>query len=237
MSIQKPIAESFKQQKIPFTTLPNYVLQNFHDGLALGIWAYLISLPTTWHVNREHLMKHFNLGRDKLDGVIKVLIDNYLFTYKRLRDDKGRHSGTEIIVNDGTEFNEKIVKNINNNPTTLKTRIVDVNQYPCGFANESLNNDHSTTLKNRVTDNPGHGKSAPIKETLLIKEKENKKAFSNFQNQKPKQSSGYADVTKRSDSWGAPPHETQEEANRKFKAMMQGYGKAIELAPRARKAG
>lgn len=63
------------------------------------------------------------------------------------------------------------------------------------------------------------------------------KPFSNFQNQKPKQSSGYADVTKRSDSWGAPPPETQEEANRKFKAMMQGYGKAIELAPRARKAG
>jgi hypothetical protein len=144
MSIEKYEIDSFKKEQIPFdfTILPNIVLQNFTNE-ALSLWVHLMSLPAAWKVNREYLMKKFGYGRDKLEKQIKSLIDHHLLSYEYIRD-KGKVKSVIIIVKNGKDYFNIILKNKVHRTTTLKTRVV------------AKSADFTTTLKNHSLDNPHH---------------------------------------------------------------------------------
>lgn len=104
MSIEKLDSVKVRQEKIPFTMHLNYVLQNVQHPLALAIWVYLSSLPETWHVNRNQLMEHFNVGRDKLKDALAYLNENYLIEYYQEKLPDGTFGHHEILVKSGHEF-------------------------------------------------------------------------------------------------------------------------------------
>jgi hypothetical protein len=81
MSVQKPDFNSLIKEEIPFTIIPNYVLQNISNPLALSIWCYLISLPNDLEVRKSHLMKHFNLDINSINDAIKIIKDSDLIKY------------------------------------------------------------------------------------------------------------------------------------------------------------
>lgn len=147
MSIVKPNFSGLVKEHIPFTVVPNYVVQNLNSLEALGLWTHLISLPETWEVNRAYLMNKFGIGRDKLDKILKYLIANYLIEYLWIKKPDGTVDKVKIKVNNGEEFLKKIVNKQQDDSTTLKTRRV--------------------VKQNRVihyTENPLSGETAPIKE-------------------------------------------------------------------------
>jgi hypothetical protein len=222
MSIQK--ACKLKHQKRPYTMLFNEALQECDDLEMIGLWSHFSTLPEDWDVHVKYICNKYHIGRDKAYSLLRKMEEHGLLEYNQKRDDEGRFIGTEIIILDGSQFTKEAKIKVKNKNSTD-------NPFP-----ENQETDLPFPEK-PDTDKPDTDNRTHTKETMLTKEKESKKTFSNFQNQKPQQSSGYADVTKRSDSWGAPPPETPEEASRKFEAMMQSYGKAIEIAPRQRKAG
>jgi hypothetical protein len=149
MSVEKLDFSFIKQEQKPFTTHLNVVLQNLKDGFALGVYCFLTSLPPGWNVNREHLMSHFEVGREKIGTTLKYLKDNLLISYVRQRNKDGTLGAVGIEVKCGYEY-ERMLKN--KPPATLpETRSVEVN--------------HTTGL-------PECGKTAPIKETININKKE-----------------------------------------------------------------
>jgi hypothetical protein len=106
MPVEKIDFAYISQEKKPFTTHLNSVLQNLKNPMALGIWAYLSSLPEGWKVNKEHLRKHFGLGRDKLDSIIKYLIENDLLEANQERLSDGKMGKGYIIVKVGYDFKQ-----------------------------------------------------------------------------------------------------------------------------------
>ena len=159
MSVQKPNFSTLSKDNLPFTVIPNFIYDHVPSLEAIALWSYLIHLPAQWEVNREHLMKRFDIGRDKLNKILKTLIDLYLIKYIWYKNSQGLVDKVSIHINDGMEFLNKVVNNQREESTTLKTRRVDA----------------STTLKIHSVDNPVSGKTAPIKEISNKKEEKDKK--------------------------------------------------------------
>lgn len=130
-----------KQANKPFTTFFNQVIQNIFSAEIVGVYCYLLSLPTDWIINKNHLMNHFKFGRDKLTRIMKWLNDNYLIEYEITRNNDGTIKYKTTVVHDGNDFIEKILKK-----ELLKNLSTEKSSIP---------------LKNRTLDNPDSGKSAP----------------------------------------------------------------------------
>lgn len=132
MSIEKIDFSYVSQEKKKFTTHLNAVLQNLTDPAALGVWAYLSSLPEKWTVNKAHLRKHFNIGRDKMDRILSYLEKNNLLVTGQERLEDGRLGKGYIFIKCGYEFEE------------------------ITYPQETPHTEKPYTV------NPCHGKSAPI---------------------------------------------------------------------------
>jgi len=104
--IEKMDFARVKQEERAFTSNLNSVLQNLNQAEALGIWCFLSSLPHNWKINKNHLQKHFNIGRDRLDKSLKLLKDSNLIEIKRLRDADGTLKDGIIVVKVGWGFNQ-----------------------------------------------------------------------------------------------------------------------------------
>lgn len=100
MSVQK-----FRIQKgFSFTTISTKVAQNLKNYEALGLYVYLISLPNKWNFHKSHLSKHANLGRDKINSLIKILESHNLIEIAQMRTQKGAFAQMDLIVKDGNDF-------------------------------------------------------------------------------------------------------------------------------------
>jgi predicted MPP superfamily phosphohydrolase len=81
-----------------FTTLPNEVFKQGLSMEALGLLAYLISLPHDWVVYKTTLHKTFEVGEKKLDRPFKELQEKgYILSVKKHVDGKFQY---EHIVYD-----------------------------------------------------------------------------------------------------------------------------------------
>lgn len=157
MSVEKPDFNSLIKEEIPFTIIPNFVLQTISNPLALSVYCYLISLPNDWTVNKAQLRKHFGVGRDKLDAAMKFLNQNYLIAYFQDRDKSGIYGNSYIVVKNGNEYRDKVI----NSTAPLKIS-----------SPVKCNQKHATApLKTRDTDYPGNGKTAPTNNIINKKEK------------------------------------------------------------------
>ncbi len=176
MSIEKLDFDYVKQSHKHFTTFLNEVIQNVPHALVLGVWVYLSSLPPAWNVNRQHLINHFGIGREKLGKVLKWLNDNQLLEYERGRRSDGVYTGkVAIIIKDGKDFVEQIINK--KEPKSTIPEISTVDDSPVDKP-EIVDNYSTTLLENHILDNPQCGESAAINKTYIInKTKEEKPSF------------------------------------------------------------
>jgi hypothetical protein len=170
MSVDKLDFEYIRQSKKGFTTYLNGVIQNIKNPVILGIYIFMDSLPPEWRINRQHLMKHFSIGRDKLDNCLKWMSDNKLIDYVRERRSDGTLGPVVIAVRDGTQFLEKIENNQRFGSTILKTSEPVPHTTPL----KTSSVDSTTPLKNHGVDKPRSGKSDTIEETIHSFKKETK---------------------------------------------------------------
>lgn len=161
MSVEKLDFTYVRQQKKTFTTYLNDVIQSIRDGFTLAVYIYLGSLPPDWSINKQHLMNHFGVGRDKIQSALTWMHRNKLIEYDQKRNSDGTLSTSGIVVKDGQEYIEEILKKQLLNTATLETRTVA--NFP----------DSTALLKIRNPDNPDSGKSAPTK--YIDNTKQNKK--------------------------------------------------------------
>ncbi len=98
MTIEKTSATRLRVEGAPYTTLPNQTLQHIYNPDALAIWAYLQSQATGWRPSRNHLMKHFNLGRSRYNNAMNNLRDLGLIeTIMVVENDTNKFLGREIV--------------------------------------------------------------------------------------------------------------------------------------------
>lgn len=125
MSVQKCIIDKVTGN---FTTFLNNVLQNLHNLPALGLYVYLGSLPHKWEFQKDHLRKHFSIGIEKLNKLLKVLEVHGLVQMVQKRDENGQFSHFSMQVNDGSffEFNdlEKYGSPLTEKPCTVNRETV-----------------------------------------------------------------------------------------------------------------
>src|ERR1700722_17752467 len=158
MSVEKLDFNIVRQESKTFTTHLNSVLQNLNNMAALGLWAYLSSLPDSWTVNKKHLMNHFKVGRDKLSKELRFLESHNLIEMGQERYPNGTVGNQYIIVKCGYNFtySEPVTENpLTAQPFTEKPSPVKA----------------------------AYGKSAPINKTNNINK--NKKRESDIKIEKP----------------------------------------------------
>lgn len=82
-----------------FAQIPNELAQSEKLSIeAIGLMSYLLSLPEDWVVNKEHLRKHFRMGKDRLGRIMDELMSaGYIKDVPQLRDD-GKFKRKNYIV-------------------------------------------------------------------------------------------------------------------------------------------
>lgn len=168
MSVEKLV---ITKDSINYTQLPNKVLQAVRDGLSLGIWAYLSSLPPSWEFYKDQIKKHFRIGREKLEKILKTLQGHNLINIQVVRGADGKFTHWALHVKSGNDF-------------------VDNFSFPEKNSKKINDNNHNTEKpysgSNQTTEKPYYGEpvtgfSTPIKETTINKIKnKNERALSIF---------------------------------------------------------
>lgn len=173
MSIEKLDFKKVINQDVPYTLVYTRVIQKISDPMAGFIWIYLLSLPPTWIVDKNHLMKHFKIGEKKLRSAFSYLNRARLIEYIQYRQDK-KISYWAINVLCGDKFIEVVqddefkateaTEADNEKATQAISASVGKKSYP------QATQPKATRVGSYPCRKDGH-----IKETLLIKEKEIKK--------------------------------------------------------------
>src|SRR5262249_16471772 len=65
-----------RQRKHHFAIIPNAVLEDRRlSGEARGVLAYLLSRPPDWETRPSHLRHMFSCGKERMDRIMRELID------------------------------------------------------------------------------------------------------------------------------------------------------------------
>lgn len=76
-----------------FTIVPNKILQESNLSLqAMGLCAYILSLPKTWHINMNNLSQKLGVSKNTLYKYIKELIHAGVLKKAQLKDESGKWS-------------------------------------------------------------------------------------------------------------------------------------------------
>lgn len=99
---------------------------------ALGLYCYIASLAPGWEFHKDQLAKHGNIGRDKINSILKILEDHCLIKCVQIRDSKGKFSHFDLQVDDGTSFKiielEKLSTPFTEKPLTAN-QLLDIRTY------------------------------------------------------------------------------------------------------------
>lgn len=96
-----------------YTIFPNFLLQNLKNAEALGLYVYFSSLPPHWEFHKDYLRRHFNIGRDKLEKLLRLLELSNLVQIHQERNANGKFIAAVIHVLCPRNF-----KVIHNSPLT-----------------------------------------------------------------------------------------------------------------------
>lgn len=100
-----------------FTVLMNEVFQSKLQADSLGVLCYLLSLPDDWVLHKTHLMKHFAIGREKMDRIFKELeASGFMLAMNMIRTQEGKFIGRSYIVYDLPTHSEPLTAK----PSTAK---------------------------------------------------------------------------------------------------------------------
>lgn len=110
------------KRKDNFTILMNEVFQSKLQADSLGVLCYILSLPDDWVLHKTHLMKHFGIGREKMDRVFKELeASGFMLAMDMIRTKEGKFIGRSYIVYDSPIQAEPLqVKPLSGKPLTAR---------------------------------------------------------------------------------------------------------------------
>jgi len=103
-----------------YTIISNSILQKLNNYEALGLYCYLCSLPDNWIFYKDQLMKHGNMGRDKLAKLLKILKECQLIDYGQIKNEKGQYEEWQLHVKNGSEFKPTNQDTVFQEPVTEK---------------------------------------------------------------------------------------------------------------------
>ena len=100
-----------RNRRTPYTTISNTPLQDKRLSLeAVGLLVCVLSLPENWLFNRKHARERFNIGREKLDRILRELKDMGYILHVQERDEAGRMSKSVYVFSDDPgQFDESEV--------------------------------------------------------------------------------------------------------------------------------
>lgn len=84
-----------------FTLIDNTCLQTETLSMqAMGLFAYLMTLPSDWTIYKSELVKHFSNGRDAVYKAFNELVDAGFITYVQNTDEAGRFTGNTYYIHE-----------------------------------------------------------------------------------------------------------------------------------------
>lgn len=106
-NIDKYDFEAFEQEGLPYTMIPNQVIQNMPPKhISAGfLWVYLQSLPSNWQPNKSHLMKHFSMSARTYSRNMAWLKSVGLIEHQQKRNEDGSFGAFKLTVLNGAKFN------------------------------------------------------------------------------------------------------------------------------------
>lgn len=130
-----------------FTTIPNKVLQGLKNYEALGLYVYMASLSHGWEFHKNQLAEHANIGREKVEKLLRILAQHCLINIVHLRNEKGQFAHFEVQVDDGTSFK---INELQNSAQPYTEKPLTVIQLPVNSSykenNKKLNKEHKENI-------------------------------------------------------------------------------------------
>ena len=84
-----------------FTLMDNTCLKTPTLSMqAMGLFAYLMTLPNDWVVYKSELVNHFSNGRDAVYKAFNELIDNGFITFDEVKNDKGQFKSYTYYIHE-----------------------------------------------------------------------------------------------------------------------------------------
>lgn len=84
-----------------FTLIDNTCMKTSTLSMqAMGLFAYLMTLPNDWAVYKSELVNHFSNGRDAVYKAFNELIDAGFITYVQNTDEAGRFTGNTYYIHE-----------------------------------------------------------------------------------------------------------------------------------------
>lgn len=84
-----------------FTLMDNTCLKTATLSMqAMGLFAYLMTLPNDWVVYKSELVNHFSNGRDAVYKAFNELIDNGFITFTETKNEKGQFKSYEYFIHE-----------------------------------------------------------------------------------------------------------------------------------------
>lgn len=148
-----------EHEQHPSFQLDRYVVQNITDITAGFIWVFLQSLPPNWEVNKYHLMRHFDIGEQKLKKHMAFLKKSSLIDYIFIRDKLGVIQSVKIKVLNGSKFNSEREVPFGTKPS-LRVQPPPFNMELSTQESEQESGVLSTGMKTHRVGHPPSGKSS-----------------------------------------------------------------------------
>jgi hypothetical protein len=126
MSVQKFNPAITSESSVPFTMVPNNVIEEISDCHVGWVWLYLQKKSSNWEVVKSHIKTKFKIGDDRIKKIFAHMHKVGLLEYRRERDERGRLKKVEIKILNGSKFNPLGV----NQSTGVKTTRVE--NHTCG---------------------------------------------------------------------------------------------------------
>lgn len=135
-----------------YTKIDNEIFKNVNDLVAVGLLAYLLSLPDDWIVYKKTIYPKFSQGRGAVDKGFKILKELGYLVGKNKRADSGKMNGYEWIVYE-TPFDRGFNRTTENS-NTVNTELQKTElQKTVDMENRSTVNSSIVTTNNKQTTN------------------------------------------------------------------------------------
>jgi len=131
-----------------YTKIDNEIFKNVDDLVAVGLLAYLLSLPDDWIVYKITLYPKFKQGRGAVDKAFKILKELGYLVGKRKQDEKGLMNGFEWIVYE-TPFDRGFI----HKAEIGSTEIESIQPKTIAMDNHIMDNEQLLTTNNKQTTN------------------------------------------------------------------------------------
>jgi len=112
-NIEKYDFDSFEKEQLPFTMIPNQVIQKTpHEFIKpVFLWVYLQSLPKDWTINKNQIMNHFGISERTYQRWMSWLNASSLIEYRQNRNKDGSFGEWKLVVLNGTKFSPDALSN------------------------------------------------------------------------------------------------------------------------------